>query len=155
MFSGNGVHSLTELIFKYNVGLKSCACPRPSLHMRISLVLNTILIVAEPMRCHRKKIIITYAISNWKSRIACYSLLLVSNMILLLLQLFVKSINSNPQSIINAFSKLSMLGKKFSRRHFEIFFLSFSENRVWHFVQIVSQGDNDLQEMSNPMFWEK
>ena len=33
---------------------------------------------------------------------------------------------------------LSTLGKIFSRRHFEIFFLFFSENRIWHFMQIVS-----------------
>ena len=49
---------------------------------------------------------------------------------------------------------LSTLGKIFSRRHFEIFFLFFSENRIWHFMQIVSLGDN-LHEMSNPVFWEK
>ena len=33
---------------------------------------------------------------------------------------------------------LSTLGKIFSRRHFEIFFLFFPENRIWHFMQIVS-----------------
>ena len=49
---------------------------------------------------------------------------------------------------------LSTLGKIFSRRHFEIFFLFFPENRIWHFMQIVSLGDN-LHEMSNPVFWEK
>ena len=49
---------------------------------------------------------------------------------------------------------LSTLGKIFSRRHFEIFFLFFTENRIWHFMQIVSLGDN-LHEMSNPVFWEK
>ena len=40
----------------------------------------------------------------------------------------------------------------------EICFLFFSENRIWHFMQIVSSGDN-LHEMSNPFFfcekWEK
>ena len=35
-----------------------------------------------------------------------------------------------------------------------IFFLFFLENRIWHFMQIVSSEDN-LHEMSNPVFWEK
>ena len=35
-----------------------------------------------------------------------------------------------------------------------LFFLYFPENRIWHFMQIVSLGDN-LHEMSNPVFWEK
>ena len=35
-----------------------------------------------------------------------------------------------------------------------IFFLFFPENRIWHFMQIVSIGDN-LHEMSNPVFWKK
>ena len=35
-----------------------------------------------------------------------------------------------------------------------IFFLFFLENRIWHFMQIVSSGDN-LHEISNPVFWEK
>ena len=35
-----------------------------------------------------------------------------------------------------------------------IFFLFFPENRIRHFMQIVSLGDN-LHEMSNPVFWEK
>ena len=33
---------------------------------------------------------------------------------------------------------LSTLGKIFSRQHFEIFFLFFPENRIWHFMQMVS-----------------
>ena len=49
---------------------------------------------------------------------------------------------------------LSTLGKIFSRRYFEIFFLFFPENRIWHFMQIVSLGDN-LHEMSYTVFWEK
>ena len=49
---------------------------------------------------------------------------------------------------------LSTLGKIFSRRHFEIFFLFFPENGSWHFMQIVSLGDN-LHDMSNSVFWEK
>ena len=56
--------------------------------------------------------------------------------------------------LIQQYLTLSTLGKIFSRRHFEIFFLFFSENRIWHFMQIVSYGDN-LHEMSNPVFWEK
>ena len=51
-------------------------------------------------------------------------------------------------------STLSPLGKIFSKRHFEIVFLFFTENRVWHFMQIVSTGDN-LHEMPNSVFWEK
>ena len=35
-----------------------------------------------------------------------------------------------------------------------LFFLCFSENRIWHFMQIVSNGDN-LHRLSNPVFWEK
>ena len=35
-----------------------------------------------------------------------------------------------------------------------IFFLFFPVNRIQHFMQIVSWGDN-LHEMSNPVFWEK
>ena len=34
-----------------------------------------------------------------------------------------------------------------------IIFLFFPENRVWHFMQIVSIGDN-LHEMPNPVYWE-
>ena len=32
-----------------------------------------------------------------------------------------------------------------------IFFLFFPENKIWHFMQIVSSGDS-LDEMSNPVF---
>ena len=46
------------------------------------------------------------------------------------------------------------LGKIFSGRHIEIFFLIFPENRTWHFMQIVSIGDK-LHEMSNLVFLEK
>ena len=35
-----------------------------------------------------------------------------------------------------------------------IFFLFFSANRIWHFMQIVSNGDN-LHEMSKPVCLEK
>ena len=34
---------------------------------------------------------------------------------------------------------LCNLGKIFSRRHTEIFFLFFPENRIWHFMQTVSK----------------
>ena len=44
-----------------------------------------------------------------------------------------------------------MLGKNFSRQHFEVVFLLFLENRFWHFMQIVSLGDN-LHEVSDPIF---
>ena len=35
-----------------------------------------------------------------------------------------------------------------------MFFLFFQENKFWHFVQIVSNGDN-LHKMSKPVFWER
>ena len=35
-----------------------------------------------------------------------------------------------------------------------MFFLFFPENRIWYFMQIVSNGDN-LHEMSKPVFWEE
>ena len=50
-----------------------------------------------------------------------------------------------------SFLTLCMLGKKFSRWHFEIFFYCFLENRIWHFMQIVSLGDN-LHEVPDPIF---
>ena len=46
---------------------------------------------------------------------------------------------------------LSTMGKIFNRQNFEIVFLFLPENRIWHFVQIVSIGDN-LYGMSNPVF---
>ena len=36
----------------------------------------------------------------------------------------------------------------------QIVSLFFPENRIWHFMQIVSNEDN-LREMSKPVFWEK
>ena len=47
---------------------------------------------------------------------------------------------------------LSMLGKNISWQHFEVFFLFFHENRLWHFMHIVSKGDN-LLEMPNLICW--
>ena len=52
---------------------------------------------------------------------------------------------------------LNTPGKIFSRRHSDNFFLFYSENRIRHFMQIVSDGDN-LHKTSNPVFlenWEK
>ena len=50
---------------------------------------------------------------------------------------------------------LSTLGKIFSRRHiWNIFVLFFPKNRIWHFMQNVSNGDS-LLEMSNLVFWKK
>ena len=37
----------------------------------------------------------------------------------------------------------SILGKNFSRRHFEMFFLFSQETRVWYFTQIFSKGDKE------------
>ena len=39
---------------------------------------------------------------------------------------------------------LYMLGKNFSSQHFEIFFLFLLENRIWHFMQIVSKSSNPI-----------
>ena len=47
--------------------------------------------------------------------------------------------------------QLCMLGKIFSRWHFDIFFL---ENSIWQSVRIISLGDN-LHEVSDPIFKEK
>ena len=47
---------------------------------------------------------------------------------------------------------LGMLGTYFSRRHFEIFFFLFPENRLCHFMQNV-KGDN-FHEMSYPILGE-
>ena len=41
--------------------------------------------------------------------------------------------------------KLCILGKNFSRKHFKIFFSFFLENRICHFMQIVSIGDNFME----------
>ena len=43
-----------------------------------------------------------------------------------------------------------MLGKNYSMQHFAIFFLIFLEGRIWHFMQIVSIGEN-LHEVSDPI----
>ena len=40
---------------------------------------------------------------------------------------------------------LNTLGETFSRRHFEVFFLDLSENRIWHFMQILFNGGNLLE----------
>ena len=49
--------------------------------------------------------------------------------------------------------KLSMLCKNFSRQHFEIFFKFSPENRLWHFMQIVSLEDF-AHHLWKPIFWE-
>ena len=49
---------------------------------------------------------------------------------------------------------ISMLGK-ISADDILIFLFFFPpENRIWHFMQIVSTRDN-LHDMSNSVFWEK
>ena len=53
-----------------------------------------------------------------------------------------------------AFLTLCMLLKNFSRQYFVIFFLIFLQNRIWHFIQIVSLGYY-LHEVSNPFLQEK
>ena len=53
--------------------------------------------------------------------------------------------------LVMTYLKLSTLGEIFGRRHL---FLFFPENKIWHFMQIVSSGNN-LHEMSNPVFLEK
>ena len=52
------------------------------------------------------------------------------------------------------FKMLSTLGEQFSRCHFEMFFLFFPKNSIWHFIQILSNGAN-LHKMSKLIFWEK
>ena len=42
----------------------------------------------------------------------------------------------------------------FRRQYIWRYFLIFPANRIWHFMQTVSIGDN-LHEMSNPVSWEK
>ena len=50
---------------------------------------------------------------------------------------------------------LCMLGKHFSRRHFEIVFLISQENKLWHFMQTVFLANCLLHEISKLIFWEK
>ena len=49
---------------------------------------------------------------------------------------------------------LNMLGKNFSRQHFDYFFLFPPENSSWHFMQFFSLGDS-LFEMVKPIFEKK
>ena len=46
--------------------------------------------------------------------------------------------NNNVTGLLPTIS-LCMLGKNFSRWHFEVFFLFFLENMIWYFMQIVSK----------------
>ena len=47
-----------------------------------------------------------------------------------------------------------MLGANLADDKLMIFFLLFQKYGIWHFMQIVSLGDN-LHEVSDPIFWEK
>ena len=47
---------------------------------------------------------------------------------------------------------LTMLWANSADAKLMVFFLFFLENRIWHFMQIVSWGDN-LHEASNSVFW--
>ena len=49
---------------------------------------------------------------------------------------------------------LRMLAKILANYILKYFPLFVSENKVWYFIQIVSQGDN-LHEISNIIFWKK
>ena len=51
---------------------------------------------------------------------------------------------------LGTFTHSTLGKKKNSRSHIEIFFLFFSENRILHFMQIVTIGDI-LHEMSDPV----
>ena len=53
----------------------------------------------------------------------------------------------------NTFLTLSMLWANSADDTLMIFFLIFPRKQVWHFMQIVSNGDN-LHGLSNPVFWE-
>ena len=53
------------------------------------------------------------------------------------------------------FNLYNSLGKCSRRQIGDIFAILFPpKNRIWLFMQIVSNGD-DLHEMSNPVFWGK
>ena len=56
------------------------------------------------------------------------------------------------ERLLKAILMLSIVGNIFSRRYIGIFSdFFFPENRLRHFVQIVSNGDK-LHEISNPVF---
>ena len=61
-----------------------------------------------------------------------------------------RPLTGNVNTHVNLFYSLC----KFSRRHIDYMILIFPENRIWHFMQIVSWGDN-LHELSKPTFWQK
>ena len=65
----------------------------------------------------------------------------------LFLFLFSRKIDLLCQPLLN----ILHTGYKFQQMNFEIFF---PETTIWHFMHIVSLGDN-LHEVSNPIFWEK
>ena len=58
-----------------------------------------------------------------------------------------------PDSAVQGLT-LTMLCADSSDGNLTIFFLFLHYNRIWHFMQIVSYGDN-LHKMSNPIFWQK
>ena len=64
---------------------------------------------------------------------------------------------SDDAIIIKLYLMLSMLGKisaDDTLKYFSLFSFFSSENRIWHFMQSVSIGDN-FHEMLAPVFWEK
>ena len=54
--------------------------------------------------------------------------------------LYFQAVIYDSPSIQKGILTLCMLGKRFSWRHFEIFFLFFLETGIWHFMQTVSWG---------------
>ena len=81
-----------------------------------------------------------------QDRSTCQKLFTVFVVLYWLLQV---SINWSPFSFT-----LALWVKIFSRQNIEIFILFSPENRFWHFMQIVSSGEN-LLGMSKPVFWRK
>ena len=59
-------------------------------------------------------------------------------------------------AVMNGASALGLLDNAISKRHFDFCFILFypEKNMFWHFMQIVSLGDN-LYETTKPIFWEK
>ena len=114
-----------------------------------AVCLNTILILGCP------QIALWRLISLW--RFAVWSVSSVGALAILQEMLWPGSvvINHNVNCSVPAShnSTLSMLGKIFSSRHFEIFFYFFIEHRLWQFMRIVSFR-RQFAEISKPIFWE-
>ena len=68
--------------------------------------------------------------------------------------LFVRTYK-NEGTMCHVICLVSTLGKIFSRKHTEIYFLFFPDHKIWHFMQIVSNIGDNLHKMSNAIFWEK